>query len=99
MFDQPPVGRPFEELAARFFPGVELRAPLPGNAGFYRTGLALAELSWDAPGDLARRALTRGVRGQVAACRVRAALRSASHAQAVSKVVPSRISRASGTWM
>ena len=39
---------PSEELAARFFPGVELRAPLPGSAGFYRTELALAELGWDA---------------------------------------------------
>jgi nucleoside-diphosphate-sugar epimerase len=39
---------PSEELAARFFPGVELRAPLPGRAGFYRTELALAELGWDA---------------------------------------------------
>ena len=39
---------PSEELAARFFPTTALRAPLPGNAGFYRTELALAELGWDA---------------------------------------------------
>lgn len=35
-------------LRRRFFPGVELRARLPGNAGFYRTDPALAELRWDA---------------------------------------------------
>jgi len=39
---------PSEELAARFFPAAELRAALPGHAGFYRTELALAELGWDA---------------------------------------------------
>jgi nucleoside-diphosphate-sugar epimerase len=37
-----------EELARRWYPKVPLRAPLPGDAGFYSTVKALAELGWDA---------------------------------------------------
>ena len=39
---------PSEELARRWYPQVPLRAPLPGEAGFYSTAKALAELGWDA---------------------------------------------------
>ena len=39
---------PSEELARRWYPQVPLRAPLPGDAGFYSTAKALAELGWDA---------------------------------------------------
>ena len=39
---------PSEELARRWYPQVPLRAPLPGEASFYSTAKALAELGWDA---------------------------------------------------
>ncbi|WP_169736702.1 NAD-dependent epimerase/dehydratase family protein [Pseudonocardia spinosispora] len=39
---------PSSELARRFHPEVPLRCPLPGNAGFYDTTRAAAELGWHA---------------------------------------------------
>lgn len=48
--DRTITSTPSAELAARFYPGVPLRSPLPGNAGFYSTARATAELGWD-PGD------------------------------------------------
>ncbi|MHA6628429.1 NAD-dependent epimerase/dehydratase family protein [Pseudonocardia sichuanensis] len=38
---------PSSELAARFYPDVQLRAPLEGNAGFYSTERITADLGWD----------------------------------------------------
>jgi nucleoside-diphosphate-sugar epimerase len=38
---------PSAELAARFYPGVPLRTPLAGNAGFYSTARITADLGWD----------------------------------------------------
>lgn len=39
---------PSEQLAARWYPDVPLRAPLAGTSGFYSTARALTELGWDA---------------------------------------------------
>ncbi len=39
---------PSAELAARWYPDVPLRAPLPGHTGFYAADAALAVLGWDA---------------------------------------------------
>jgi UDP-glucose 4-epimerase len=38
---------PSTELAARWYPGVPLRTPMAGNAGFYATARATADLGWD----------------------------------------------------
>jgi nucleoside-diphosphate-sugar epimerase len=45
--DRTITGTPSAELAARWYPGVPLRAPLEGNAGFYSTARATADLGWD----------------------------------------------------
>jgi nucleoside-diphosphate-sugar epimerase len=41
---------PSAELAARWYPQVPLRTPMPGTAGFYSTRRATADLGWD-PGE------------------------------------------------
>ena len=45
--DRTTTGTPSAELAARWYPGVLPRSPLEGNAGFYSTARARAELGWD----------------------------------------------------
>jgi UDP-glucose 4-epimerase len=45
--DRTITGTPSAELAARWYPGVPLRAPMEGSAGFYSTARATAELGWD----------------------------------------------------
>jgi UDP-glucose 4-epimerase len=42
---------PSAELAARWYPGVPLRAPMIGTAGFYSTTRAAADLGWDPAAD------------------------------------------------
>ncbi len=42
---------PSAELAARWYPGVPLRAPMIGTAGFYSTTRATADLGWDPAAD------------------------------------------------
>jgi nucleoside-diphosphate-sugar epimerase len=44
--DRTTSGTPSAELAARWYPGVPLRAPMPGDAGFYSTVRATADLGW-----------------------------------------------------
>ncbi len=45
--DRTITATPSVELAARWFPGVPLRTPMAGNAGFYATARATADLGWD----------------------------------------------------
>jgi nucleoside-diphosphate-sugar epimerase len=45
--DRTTTRTPSAELAARWYPGVPLRASLPGRAGFYATARAKADLAWD----------------------------------------------------
>jgi nucleoside-diphosphate-sugar epimerase len=45
--DRTITGIPSAELAARWYPGVPLRTPMVGNAGFYSTARATADLGWD----------------------------------------------------
>jgi UDP-glucose 4-epimerase len=49
--DRTTSGTPSAELAARWYPGVPLRAPLTGHAGFYSTERIRADLGWDASVD------------------------------------------------
>ena len=42
---------PSAELAARWYPGVPLRTPMAGDAGFYDTSRATADLGWDPADD------------------------------------------------
>ena len=49
--DRTTTRTPSAELAARFYPGVPLRAPLHGGAGFYATERAKADMGWDAAVD------------------------------------------------
>jgi nucleoside-diphosphate-sugar epimerase len=45
--DRTITSTPSAELAARWYPGVPLRTPMAGNAAFYSTARATAELGWD----------------------------------------------------
>jgi nucleoside-diphosphate-sugar epimerase len=45
--DRTTTATPSSELAARWYPGVPLRAPMAGTAGFYSTARATADLGWD----------------------------------------------------
>jgi nucleoside-diphosphate-sugar epimerase len=49
--DRTTTGAPSTELAARWYPDVPLRAPIAGNAGFYSTARATADLGWDPADD------------------------------------------------
>jgi UDP-glucose 4-epimerase len=60
--DRTTASTPSRELAARWYPGVPLRAPMVGTAGFYDTARTTADLGWDpavdhpeiAPGERSR---------------------------------------------
>lgn len=45
--DRTSTNVPSAELAARWYPSVPLRTPMTGNAAFYSTARATAELGWD----------------------------------------------------
>jgi nucleoside-diphosphate-sugar epimerase len=45
--DRTTTATPSVELAARWYPQVPLQAPMAGNAGFYSTARATADLGWD----------------------------------------------------
>jgi nucleoside-diphosphate-sugar epimerase len=45
--DRTITSTPSAELAARWYPNVPLRTPMAGNAGFYSTARATADLGWD----------------------------------------------------
>jgi nucleoside-diphosphate-sugar epimerase len=49
--DRTTTGTPSAELAARWYPGVPLRVPMEGTAGFYSTARATADLGWDPADD------------------------------------------------
>lgn len=49
--DRTTTSTPSTELAARWYPGVPLRTPMDGTAGFYSTARATADLGWDPADD------------------------------------------------
>jgi nucleoside-diphosphate-sugar epimerase len=49
--DRTTTDAPSTELVARWYPDVSLRAPMEGNAGFYSTARASADLGWDPADD------------------------------------------------